>query len=102
MAQKSQGASIKGLELALGWGEEEFEEARDAKGRGSVIQHRADGEHVYPRRRKQTQSEIGLVGWPENRQSMPSMMVNFCVILARLWCFIVWSNTILGVAVISI
>lgn len=46
--------------------------------------------------------QIGLVGWPESGQSMPSMMANFCVILTRLWCFIVWSNTILDVVVISI
>lgn len=48
MVQKSQGDSIKGVELALGWGEGEFEEERDRKGRGSVVQHRADGEHVCP------------------------------------------------------
>lgn len=60
MAQKSQGDSFKGVEVALGWGEEEFEEAGDGKGRDSVVQHRADGEHVCTRRRKQTQSKVGV------------------------------------------
>lgn len=42
-----------------GGGEGEFEEARDRKGRGSVAQHRADGEQVCPRRSKQTQLKAG-------------------------------------------
>lgn len=36
--------------------------------------------------------------WPGCGRNVLSVMVNLCVILARLWCSVVWSNISLDVA----
>lgn len=96
VAQKGRGRHHQGSGTGVGsWrGRERFEEARDGmgvlfsgKGRGSVIKHRADGTRVCPRRSKQSLSEVRVAKWDGRKaDSVPSMMVNSCVILAGLRC----------------